>query len=251
MRFTEHHEVERPDDADWFDLNVEMDSPLYLDPFLVFDDTDPHWTAAHGEIIDFFDAALSLLRRADDHRESMHWVKVQRFLAFPEPREFALGLSMGRPEGAGIGTDLAREMAEGLEFFRERGRGSDDRLLAMMAVLVSPWTVVDSPGLSAVVLHGRAPTSTQRSPANCGDAPPIAAWRVDRVRRGAAQRPLARLSQVGGLGGGVRQRGDCHVEIKPCISSLIARLDGRSCWQVRQRAGSGLRLLGTPLSRRR
>lgn len=136
MRFTEQHKVERPDDADWFDINVEMDSPLYVDPFLVFDDTDPHWTAAHDEIIDFFDAALSLLRRADGHRESMHWVKAQRFLLFPEPKEFALGLSMGHPEGAGIGTDLAREMVEGLEFFRERGRGSDDRLLAMMAVLV-------------------------------------------------------------------------------------------------------------------
>ena len=136
MRFSEQHKVKRSDDADWFDVNVEMDSPLYVDPFLVFDDGDTHWTAAHDEIIDFFDATLGLLAKAQGHRSSMHWVKAERFVLFPEPKEFALGLSMGHPEGAGIGPDLAREMCAGLEFFRERGRGSDDRLLAMMAVLV-------------------------------------------------------------------------------------------------------------------
>lgn len=137
MRFTEQHEVERPGDADWFDLNVEMDSPLYVDPFLLFDDPDPFWSAGHDEIIDFFDAALDLLKKADGQRESMHWKKAERFLQFPEPKEFALGLSMGHPVGAGIGPDLAHEMCEELEFFRERGRGSDDRLLGMMAVIVN------------------------------------------------------------------------------------------------------------------
>lgn len=137
MRFTEQHQIQLPDDADWFDLNVEMDSPLYVDPFLLFDDPDPFWSAGHDEIVDFFDAALDLLKKADGRRESMHWKKAERFLQFPEPKEFALGLSMGHPVGAGIGPDLAREMCEELEFFRERGRGSDDRLLGMMAVIVS------------------------------------------------------------------------------------------------------------------
>lgn len=136
MRFTEQHEIERPEDADWFDLNVEMDSPIYVDPFLIFEDADPFWSAGHDEIIDFFDAVLVLLTKADGNRESMHWKKAERFLQFPEPKEFALGLAMGHPEGAGIGTELARIMCEELEFFRQRGRGSDDRLLAMMAVIV-------------------------------------------------------------------------------------------------------------------
>jgi hypothetical protein len=49
----------------------------------------------------------------------MHWVKAQRFLQFPEPKEFALGLSMGHPEGSGIGPDLAREMCEGFGVLQE------------------------------------------------------------------------------------------------------------------------------------
>lgn len=136
MRFTEQHRVERPADADWFDLNVEMDSPLYVDPFLLFDDNDPNWASAHDGVLEFFDTALSLLRAADGHRDSLHWQKAERFLLFPEPKEFALGLAMGHPEGSGIGPELAREMCEGLDFLRQRGRSSDDRLLGMVSILV-------------------------------------------------------------------------------------------------------------------
>lgn len=43
MRFSEQHEVKRPEGSDWFDSNVEMDSPLSVDPFLLFEDEDPAW----------------------------------------------------------------------------------------------------------------------------------------------------------------------------------------------------------------
>lgn len=161
MRFTEQHEVERPSDADWFDLNTEMDSPLYVDPFLLFDDPEPFWNAGHDEIIDFFEAALELLERADGQRESRHWQKAERFLQFPEPKEFGLGLSMGHPEGAGIGPELAREMCEELEFFRGRGRGSNDRLLAMMAVIVVGLGVDRISDMVCNILKGRFITYTQ------------------------------------------------------------------------------------------
>lgn len=161
MRFTEQHEVERPTEADWFNLNVHMDSPLYIDPFLVFDDADPRWNGAHDEIVDFFDATLDLLTRTDGHRDSLHWAKAQRFLQFPEPKEFALGLSMGHPEGSGIGPNLAREMCEGLEFLRQRGRGSDDRLLAMMAVLVPGLGVDRISDMVCNILKRRFITYTQ------------------------------------------------------------------------------------------
>lgn len=161
MRFSEQHKIARPAQADWFDANVEMDSPLYVDPFLVFDDTEPQWASAHDEIVDFFDATLGLLKRADGHRESMHWVKAERFLQFPEPKEFALGLSMGHPEGAGIGPDLAREMCEGLEFFRTHGRASDERLLAMMAVLVPGLGVDRISDMACNILKSRFIAYTQ------------------------------------------------------------------------------------------
>jgi hypothetical protein len=56
MRFSEQHEVKRPEGSDWFDSTVEMDSPLCVDPFLLFEDEDPAWEGAHDEIVDFFDA---------------------------------------------------------------------------------------------------------------------------------------------------------------------------------------------------
>ena len=161
MRFTEQHGVERPGDADWFDLNVEMDSPLYVDPFLIFDDTDPQWMAGHDEIIDFFDVTLDILSKAGGQRHSMHWVKAERFLRFPEPKEFALGLSMGHPEGSGVGPELAREMCESLEFFRERGRGSDDRLLAMMTVIIPGMGVDRISDMICNIMKPRFVTYTQ------------------------------------------------------------------------------------------
>jgi hypothetical protein len=161
MRFTEQHQVERPGEADWFDLNVEMDSPLYVDPFLVFADTGADWSSAHDEVVDFFDAVLVMLRLADGHRDSLHWQKAERFLLFPEPKEFALGLAMGHPEGSGIGRELAHEMCEGLEFLRVRGRSADERLLAMMAILVGGLGVDRISDMICNILKSRFISYTQ------------------------------------------------------------------------------------------
>jgi hypothetical protein len=76
------------------------------------------------------------------------------FPPVPEPKDFALGLSMGHPDGSGIGPHLAREMCEGLEFFAEHGRGSDDRLLAMM---VGSYRPRRGPNQRHGVQHPEAP----------------------------------------------------------------------------------------------
>jgi hypothetical protein len=136
VRFTEHFKVIRPEAADWFDLNVEMDTPLYVDPFLIFDDEEGIWDGAHDEVVDFFDGTLRLLALAGGQPDSAHWQKAQRFLQFPEPKEFALGLSMGHPEGSGIGPRLARDICHGLDLFRIWGRDADDRLIGMVSIFV-------------------------------------------------------------------------------------------------------------------
>jgi hypothetical protein len=61
----DHFSVGQPADPDWFDLNVLMDTPLYVDPFLVFDENGEEnvWTGAHEEIVDFFAAALDLVKK--------------------------------------------------------------------------------------------------------------------------------------------------------------------------------------------
>lgn len=162
MRFSELVNVVPDEDADWFDVNVKQDTPLYVDPFLVFDDGDEHWAGAEDEVVNFFDAALALLKLAEGHQTSGHWQKAVRFLRCPEPKEFALGFSMGHPEGAGIGPELARDICKGLDLFREWQRDADERLLAMVSILVPGLGLDRISDMVCNILKSRFISYTQR-----------------------------------------------------------------------------------------
>lgn len=114
-RFTEHFGLTQTSQDDWFDPTLNADTPLYVDPFLVFEDGDPSWADAHQDMVEFFALAAEYLRRAQGNHSSIHWNKATRMLLFPEPKEFALGLAMGHPEGSGTGPELAQLMAEALD----------------------------------------------------------------------------------------------------------------------------------------
>ncbi|MEU4191735.1 hypothetical protein AB0E69_07555 [Kribbella sp. NPDC026611] len=119
MRFTEQFNVaHRLSSDDWFDLETIEDTPLYVDPFLVFEDDDPFWSACHQDLVDFFSLALRFVRLSEGDRKSPHWRKAQQMLTFPEPKEFAFGLSMGHPEGSGTADDFADRMADALDLLR-------------------------------------------------------------------------------------------------------------------------------------
>ncbi|WP_193614300.1 hypothetical protein [Nocardioides lijunqiniae] len=105
----------RHDDDDWFDQECTADTLLYVDPFLVFDDTDPFWAETHTKLTEFFELAMSYVIESGGVRRSAPWRKAERMLTFPEPKEFALGLSMGHRAGSGTGADFARRMAEALD----------------------------------------------------------------------------------------------------------------------------------------
>lgn len=115
MRFSELVRVAHRQDDDWFDPVLTEDTPLYVDPFLVFEDDDPLFADAQPRVVSFFGMSRDLVRRAGGDTASPHWKKALRLLTFPEPKEFALGLSMGSPNGAGTGGDLAALMADALD----------------------------------------------------------------------------------------------------------------------------------------
>lgn len=121
MRFTDHFAVERGDEDDWFDCELSTDTPLYVDPFLVFEDDDPFWAETRQTVIDFFGLALSFVEAAGGDQTSPHYLKAVRMLRFPEPSEFALGLSMGHPKGSGAGFRYAEKMAAALDLLAQRG----------------------------------------------------------------------------------------------------------------------------------
>ncbi len=115
MRFSELVGIVHTEDDDWFNPVLSEDTPLYVDPFLIFNDADPVFAGAHGDVIGFFTMCRDLVRAAGGNTSSPYWRKALRLLTFPEPKEFALGLSMGSPNGAGTGGDLAALMADALE----------------------------------------------------------------------------------------------------------------------------------------
>lgn len=122
MRFTSHFGVTAlTEEDDWFDPTLNSDTPLYIDPFLVFDDEDPFWSQARADTLDFFSLALHYVKLSGSQQTSPHWLKAQRMLKFPEPKEFALGLSMGHPEGSGAGFVYARRMTEALGILAGHG----------------------------------------------------------------------------------------------------------------------------------
>lgn len=122
MRFTEQFGVVR-DEArdDWFNCELSTDTPLYVDPFLVFEDEDPFWSETRQTVIDFFGLALSFVTAAQGDQTSPHYLKAVRMLKFPEPSEFALGLSMGHPKGSGAGFKYAEKMAYALDLLSRSG----------------------------------------------------------------------------------------------------------------------------------
>ncbi|MFC8796895.1 hypothetical protein ACFT2C_04130 [Promicromonospora sp. NPDC057138] len=125
MRFSKQFGVAHTPTSAWFDPLLDQDTPLYVDPFLVFDDRDPHWADARQEVVDFFDTAAQLVEQSGGNRGSLAYRKAISLLTFPEPNEFCLGLSMGTPRGSGTGKKVARMMVEVLDLARQHGHVAD------------------------------------------------------------------------------------------------------------------------------
>lgn len=121
MRFSKEFGIVRKAEDDWFDPVINQDTPLYIDPYLVFDDSDPAWTGAYDAVVEFFEAAAELVLVANGQENTPAWRKAQSLLLFPEPKEFSLGLALGSPDGAGTGSDFANKIAKTLDLVRKDG----------------------------------------------------------------------------------------------------------------------------------
>lgn len=75
----------------------------------------------YDEVVQFFELAVELVMAAAGEEDTPAWRKAEKLLKFPEPKEFAFGLAMGGPEGAGTGTDFARKIARTLDLVRKDG----------------------------------------------------------------------------------------------------------------------------------
>ena len=79
MRFSEEFGVvSSTEDDDWFDLEVSSDTPLYIDPMLVFKDEDPLWAATQHDAVVFCNLAIHYLARSAAKNSSALWCSAFR-----------------------------------------------------------------------------------------------------------------------------------------------------------------------------
>jgi hypothetical protein len=115
-RLSERFGVDRSSDDDWFDVLLPVDTLLFVDPFLVYRETDGRWSDSHDRLIDFFNHVLELMMRSMQtggrfNRQSSHYRAAANLLLFPEPFEFCLGYGdtpMGSGTGYGLRSSLLR-----------------------------------------------------------------------------------------------------------------------------------------------
>lgn len=102
-------------ELDFVDVNTDLDTPVFVDPFAIEIRSDPWSNRCAESIRIFFDEVLSALRSKDNNRA--------RYLVgqLSEPQETYLGLSSGKPQGRGVGrfqADLLLKSIRNSEAFK-------------------------------------------------------------------------------------------------------------------------------------
>ena len=82
-------------ELDFVDINPDRDFPVYLNPFVFSNRTDPFSTEASRVVRSFFQHNPALMRAGETEAAR------QNFSYLTEPNETCLGMSTRRPRGRG------------------------------------------------------------------------------------------------------------------------------------------------------
>ncbi|MHB1381050.1 MAG: hypothetical protein ACYCXJ_02360 [Thermoleophilia bacterium] len=121
MYFSDLFHISKTDADDWFDPILINDTKLFVDPFLIFQETDSAWSGAHDRLIEHFNICFKLIAQGNRNPNSVPYKKAIALLHFPEPREFCLGYTEQGTKGAGGGIGYARLIAKAMENAIARG----------------------------------------------------------------------------------------------------------------------------------
>ena len=133
--FSEVFRIENSRQYEWFDPILEIDSPLFVDPFAIFADREERWRNAHEEIIAYFHDAFEILAQSGLRKSHQYYKRVISLMEFPEPEEFRLGYASKGTRGAGSGPGFAARIAESMALAIENGM-QDIRHFEVLGVLV-------------------------------------------------------------------------------------------------------------------
>jgi hypothetical protein len=107
MYFSDAFEIADAEQYEWFNPILERDSPVFVDPFSIFADSDESWQRAHDTIIDYFHGAFEILAKSDLRESHQFYQRAVILMLSPEPKEFRLGYA-GTTDGSGTGEALAK-----------------------------------------------------------------------------------------------------------------------------------------------
>lgn len=116
MRFAECFDIEKSEDGsdDWFNVLVDVDTPLFIDPFLIWEEKHGFWQGAHAHLIEFFTMVFTLIGEAKGDKKNVSWKQAENLLVFPEPAEFRFGVAEGSPFGSGSSKGLQSDVLGGI-----------------------------------------------------------------------------------------------------------------------------------------
>jgi hypothetical protein len=114
MLFSDAFGVQRTAEDDWFDPLLNLDTNLFIDPFLLYDNEGAEFAGGHAEAIRFFNHVLQLIARSNGNTTSALWQQAETLLRLPEVEELCLGYTSLGTRGSGSGHKIARQLAGGL-----------------------------------------------------------------------------------------------------------------------------------------
>ena len=135
MYFSEAFNIAETDRYEWFDPILEHDTPLFVDPFSIFADSDEVSRRAHDTIVDYFHNAFEILAKSDLRSSHQYYKRALVLMEFPEPKEFRLGYASKSAEGSGSGPGFARLVVAAMVEAIRRGLG-DIRHFEELGILV-------------------------------------------------------------------------------------------------------------------
>jgi hypothetical protein len=114
MLFSELFSINRSQSDDFFDAMLSVDTPLFIDPFLLYAQEDGLFAGSHAEIIQFFNRAFQLIAQSGGNAESVLYKRAVNMLRFPEVDDLCLGYTRGGTRGSGSGMQIAVVIAAAL-----------------------------------------------------------------------------------------------------------------------------------------
>lgn len=114
LLFSEHFQIELDGSEPWFDPLLHLDTRLYVDPFLIFQNEFGVFEGAHQELVGFYETAFELIAEAGEARTKGPWDKAVSILGTPEVEEFCLGVTASGTRGSGAAQGKARTIADGI-----------------------------------------------------------------------------------------------------------------------------------------